>query len=296
MASASSDANNLDNQPLVASIVPEFYINAHRLQRTFSVKALDLLELSFASANDASQQFLDVGCGTGDFTRQELLPRCEPCRRIVATDASPAMVKYAKENFSHQKIAYELHDIESDASRLVEKYGKFERVYSFFALNWVEDLAAAVRNVADLMTEDGECLLVVPARICLYRIWRRIVEMDRWKEYKNVVERFIPQSQDIRDGPGLTSYMLDILQKANLKPRTCKVLTQDARSMDRDEFIQIQLSLNPIMPLLSEESKTILKRDVAEVALKFLSEKPAGDPQYLSDVFVVHANKISNQA
>ncbi|KAM7294793.1 juvenile hormone acid O-methyltransferase [Ixodes scapularis] len=296
MASASFDANNLDDHPLVANIVPELYIKAHQLQRTISVKALDLLALSFASSNDANQQFLDVGCGTGDFTRQELLPRCEPCRRIVATDASPTMVEYARKNFPHEKIAYELHDIESDASRLVEKYGKFERVYSFFALNWVEDFAAAVRNVADLMTEDGECLLVVSARICLYRIWRRIVEMDRWKEYKNVVERFIPQSQDIGDGQGLTSYMLNVLQKANLKPRTCEVLTQDSRSMDRDEFIQIQLSLNPIMPLLSEESKTILKRDVAEVALKFLSEKPAGDPQYLSDVFVVHANKISNEA
>ncbi|KAG0438479.1 hypothetical protein HPB47_016996 [Ixodes persulcatus] len=296
MASASSDANNLDDQSLVATIVPELYIKAHQLQRAINVKALDLLELSFASANDASQQILDVGCGTGDFTRQDLLPRCEPCRRIVATDASPAMVEYARENFPHEKIAYELHDIESDVSRLVEKYGKFERVYSFFALNWAEDLAAAVRNVADLMTEDGECLLVVSARICLYRIWRRIVEMDRWKEYKNVVERFIPQSQDIKDRPGLTSYMLGVLQEANLKPRTCKVITQDACSMDRDEFIQLQLSLNPIMPLLSEESKTTLKRDVTEVALKFLSEKPTGDPQYLSDVFVVHATKISNEA
>ncbi|CAN7947991.1 unnamed protein product, partial [Ixodes pacificus] len=142
--------------------------------------------MSFGSGPNRSQQFIDLGCGTGDFTRQELLPRCQPCRRMVATDVSPRMVKYAQKNFAHPQIAYEVHDIESDVSGLVKKYGKFERVYSFFVLNWAEDLGAALRNVAALMTDEGECLLVFAARLSFFVVWRKIVELDRWKPYKGV--------------------------------------------------------------------------------------------------------------
>ncbi|CAN8005878.1 unnamed protein product [Ixodes pacificus] len=183
---ASSDANAAEKQSLEPTIAPQLYIKANNYQRSTNIKVLDSLQISFATKPNPSQQFIDLGCGTGDFTLQELLPRCQPCRRIVATDVSRDMVEYAKENFAHAQIAYEVHEVGSDISGLVEKYGKFDRVYSFYVLHWVQDLTAALRNVADLMTDEGECLLVFPARLGLYRIWRKLVEMDRWKPYKGV--------------------------------------------------------------------------------------------------------------
>ncbi|KAM7300558.1 putative acid methyltransferase [Ixodes scapularis] len=235
LATAPSDDDAVHKQP--PELIPEAYIKANRFQRNVNIRTLDLLQMSFGSAPNRSQQFIDLGCGTGDFTRQELLPRCQPCRRMVATDVSPGMVKYAKENFAHPQIAYEVHDIESDVSGLLKKYGKFERVYSFFVLNWAEDLGAALRNVAALMTDEGECLLVFPARLSFYVLWRKIVELDRWKPYKGVIERFIPSSQDIEERSALTPYMLDILESANLKPRTCEVISVDTSGEDVDEFI-----------------------------------------------------------
>ncbi|CAN8025702.1 unnamed protein product, partial [Ixodes persulcatus] len=237
MANAFSDANLGDSQPLESTILPELYIKANHGQRNVNVRILDSAQMSFGSEPNASQQFLDVGCGPGDFTRQELLPRCQPCRRIVATDVSRAMVEYARENFGHPQITYEVHDIERDVSGLVQKYGKFDRVYSFFALNWAEDLTAALRNVANLMTDDGECLLVFTARHAMYTVWRRIVELDRWKSYKAAVERFIPETQDIEQASELSSYVLRVLEGANLKPRTWKVLTQNTDPGNVEEHI-----------------------------------------------------------
>ncbi|CAN8005796.1 unnamed protein product, partial [Ixodes pacificus] len=162
------------------------YANSHNFTQIVNIKVLDLFQMSFGRRPTASQQFIDLGCGPGDITREELLPRCQPCRRIVATDVSREMIEYAEKHFAHPQITYEVHDVASDISGLVQKYGKFERVYSFFALHWARDLTAAFRNVAGLMTDDGECLLVVSARAILFRVWRRIVELDRWKKYKEV--------------------------------------------------------------------------------------------------------------
>ncbi|CAN8020790.1 unnamed protein product [Ixodes persulcatus] len=296
MATASSYGDAVDKQPLDISLVPEAYIKANKLQRDLSIKSLDLLQMAFGSVPNSSQQFIDLGCGTGDFTRQELLPRCQPCGMMVATDVSPGMVKYAKENFAHPQIAYEVHDIESDVSGLVKKYGKFERVYSFFALNWVEDLAAALRNVAALMTDEGECLLVFGARTPFFVVWRKIVQLDRWKPYKRVIEHFIPPSQDIEDKSALTPYMLGILESANLKPRTCDVISHDIIDRGVDEFIQVELSTDPIAPLLSKESKNLFKNDMTEIIRKMWSEKPAGGSYYLLDFFLVHASKIVKRA
>ncbi|CAN7946944.1 unnamed protein product, partial [Ixodes hexagonus] len=170
----------------ISVFTPELYANAHAPQRTASIAALESLETSARSLSRPDAQVLDVGCGTGDFTYQQLLPRCQPCRRIVATDVSQSMVRYAKEHFGHPLISYEVHAIEDDISALLNTYGKFDRIYSFFALHWVKNLKAALRNIAGLMTDDGDVLLIFTGRWAGYDAWRKIVQMDRWRPYKEV--------------------------------------------------------------------------------------------------------------
>ncbi|KAG0422226.1 hypothetical protein HPB47_001968 [Ixodes persulcatus] len=57
------------------------------------------------------QQFLDLGCGTGDFTRDHLLPLWPEVGRIVGVDVSRDMVEHAKRKFAHPKICYDVLDI-----------------------------------------------------------------------------------------------------------------------------------------------------------------------------------------
>ncbi|KAM7298893.1 putative acid methyltransferase [Ixodes scapularis] len=152
----------------------ELYIGANAMQRAAIIKALELTtKSSFVRISREDQQILELGCGSGNFTRQDLLPRCQPCRRIVATDVSEEMVHFARQNFPHPQMEHDGHDLRAGASKLVKKYGEFDRVYSFFAVHYAQDQASALRNVSYPMTVDRERLLVFVARIPGFDIWRR---------------------------------------------------------------------------------------------------------------------------
>uniref|UniRef100_A0A147BCQ5 Putative methyltransferase n=1 Tax=Ixodes ricinus TaxID=34613 RepID=A0A147BCQ5_IXORI len=290
----------MDNPPIAEALeeprptvtfLPEEYMKANDFQRTLNIRTLERLGTSFKSRPNTGQQFVDIGCGTGDFTLQDLLPRCQPCRRIVATDIGESMVRFARENFAHPQIEYQVHDISTDVSGLVRKYGRFNRVYSFFALHWVKDHVTAFRNISDLLTSGGECLLIFVARSTCFEIWRRIAQMDRWKAYGEVCEKFIPDSHDLEDHPSLISYMLDILKTVNLKPHACEILTKASLAEDLEETIRMNIAVLPFLPLLPVESRARYKDDLENVIRSHWKQSNDGDPHYYSDMFVVHAGK-----
>ncbi|KAM7293039.1 juvenile hormone acid O-methyltransferase-like [Ixodes scapularis] len=166
MADSSNAAPN-DSQRLIPASMPDSYAQRNTFQRKMNITALEFFQPTLAHRPNLNQQFLDVGCGTGDFTKTELLPRCQPCQRIVATDTILKMIEYARKNFAHPQIAYEEHDIRGDVSGLIAKYGQFDRVYSFYALNWVQDQTTALRNIGNLMKDDGDCFLCLRhERLC----------------------------------------------------------------------------------------------------------------------------------
>ncbi|XP_049273392.1 trans-aconitate 2-methyltransferase [Rhipicephalus sanguineus] len=108
--------------------------------------------MAFRTPCNESQQFLDIGCGPGNFTLNSILPSCEPCKRIVAVDSLISMIEYAQENCAHEKIVYDYLDIDNDVSAFSKKYGAFQRVYSFKTLHWSKDLHRSLDNIAKLMT------------------------------------------------------------------------------------------------------------------------------------------------
>ncbi|CAN8006900.1 unnamed protein product, partial [Ixodes hexagonus] len=170
----------------VKTHTPELYANANVLQRSMNLRVLDLLQTSFSTGPDKDQQFLDLGCGSGDMTLKHLLPRCQPCRKLVAVDVSRDMIDYASQNSGHPQINHDVYDIRQDPSGFIQKHGQFHRVYSFFCLQWVKDQGTALKHVAELMVPGGECLLFFPARAPVFRVWRRMCRMERWKAYSEV--------------------------------------------------------------------------------------------------------------
>lgn len=266
------------------------YADNDQLQRALNLKVVDLLHMAFASADDTeNQQFLDIGCGTGDFTRDWLLPRCPPCRRFVAVDASEEMLSYARANNAHPKIHYDYLNAQGDVMDFVKEYGRFNRIYSFFCFNWLKDQAKAMSNVSQLLTPSGECVLVFPAWSPTRELWRQIAQLNRWKKFSKVFEDFTPKSQDLKDDKARLSYLRGILDSAGLTANTCELLYNKVEFHKTTEaLVDIQLSVNPVASSLSPEETELLRKDVTNLVLKWTSDSAFSSRPC---VYLVHARK-----
>ncbi|CAN7939527.1 unnamed protein product [Ixodes hexagonus] len=275
------------------TLKPDEYIAINDMQRENSIHALELLQGFFGSEDSSDHQFLDVGCGTGDFTRDNLLPRLPPCQKIVAVDVSKDMVQYAKKHFAHPKIFYDVLDISSqDVSDFVERHGQFDRVYSFFCFHWMKDQETVFKNVARLMKPGVGCLLVFNASSPTMRLRKKMANMERWKKYKEVCESSVPPSVNLADKEALIAYMTSLLKSAELTPTTCEVLRLAARKHSSlEQVIHHQMVMNRLTTLVTDEERPLLLNDVTEQATKWWAEKEAGGSSLDGQVFLVHAFK-----
>ncbi|KAH8022713.1 hypothetical protein HPB51_001934 [Rhipicephalus microplus] len=109
---------------------PAVYDATMKLRWESNARLLDTFKNAFAptitsetNASDdnlPSPRFIDIGCGTGNFTLNYLLKRCSSqCRELVGVDNSPAMLEYAKTHHRHEKIRYlHLDIVEGDVTSL----------------------------------------------------------------------------------------------------------------------------------------------------------------------------------
>ncbi|CAN7996965.1 unnamed protein product [Ixodes pacificus] len=282
-------------EPTATKLQPEFYISAHGIQRGQNIRALELLQGTSPGEARQERQFLDLGCGTGDFTRDHILPRYSPCRRIVGADVSIEMIEFARKNFPHPKICYDLLDISaSDVTDFAQKHGQFDRVFSFFCLHWMKDQKTALKNVAALMKPGGDCLLLFNAYTHTTLMRRKLARMDRWKKYAEECERSVPPTVDLvgKGKDALISYMQDLLRTADLMPIICDVWPLPPENNTLDKMIEKRMGYCHLSTLVTEEERPVLLQDVTEYAKEAMAQKEAGCPTPEGEAFFVHACKL----
>ncbi|KAL1425218.1 hypothetical protein MTO96_019371 [Rhipicephalus appendiculatus] len=242
------------------------YSKSNTLQRRFNSLVLDVYQTRFISKPRETLQVLDVGCGTGDFTRDVILPHCLPCRRIVGVDSSGEMIEHAQRYSANEKLDFRVLDICDNVTDFLDEFGQFDRVYSFYCLHWAEDLGFALNNVAKLMTQTGECLLVFYASHESAPIWRALASMDRWKKYSEVLLKFVPKSQDM-DKTEQYRFISGHLKKAGLVPSVLEVVPSGTYADSTEkETLDTQMGVLPIAQLVPQEQKAQLLADVTEQA------------------------------
>ncbi|KAH7934123.1 hypothetical protein HPB49_021638 [Dermacentor silvarum] len=266
------------------------YAKHNLMQRNYNQFVLDFCQLAFATEPDSSQQFLDIGCATGDFTREVLLPRCLPCRRIIGVDCSHEMIEYARMNSAHEKLGFRVLDIAGDVSEFLKEFGHFDRVYSFFCLNWVADLEAAFKNISRLMSPAGECLLVFYAVVEVAEAWRTLAAMDRWAMHSETLLKFVPKAQDIQGTRQLLGFVSRLLQEAGLFATIKEVLKASAfRGLNEDEIHAVYMSTLPIIKLITQEEKSELEGVVRDVIRRVHApDNHSGGYK----IFIIKASKI----
>ncbi|XP_050046635.1 juvenile hormone acid O-methyltransferase-like [Dermacentor andersoni] len=276
----------------VITFRPQQFEGDKRFPREHTRWMLDFCQKVFRRKPDETQQFLDVGCGIGDLTREELLPRCLPCRRIVAVDVSAVMVEHASLHSHHEKIEFRKLDIANDkeVTDFIDEHGLFDRVYSFHTIIWVRDQAKALKNVARLLKPRGECLLIFHASLLSLDINRDLLKMDRWSKYSHVVEQIAPKTQDMSYDERI-EYMSRILAEAGLSPSilelpVCTVFD----NFGIESVIEKYASLIPLTAVVSEDEKQQFFTDLAQQTVKMRS--PDVDRTHYR-IYVIKASKVN---
>ncbi|KAH6924494.1 hypothetical protein HPB50_018957 [Hyalomma asiaticum] len=281
-----SDNKQSQQENNVTLLCAPEYAKHNGILRKYNEFVLDFCKLAFTTTPDSSQQFLDVGCGPGDFTRDVLLSHCLPCRRIVGVDFSREMIEYARRNSAHEKIDFAVLDIAADVSQFLDQYGHFERVYSFYCLNWVDDLSAAVKNISRLMTPTGECVLGI---LCGVRGCRFLEGTRRNGSLGKTLTKYVPKTQDLRDRKELLTFLSRILQEAGLFPTIQEVLISTCLyNWSEEDVLATYMNTLPIIKLISDEEKLQLSADVKDL---IRNVQLPGLQNWRYKMFIVKASK-----
>ncbi|CAA7626193.1 methyltransferase domain-containing protein [Magnetospirillum sp. SS-4] len=111
-------------------------------------------------------RILELGCGTGLFTRR-LLERLDAQARLLATDLSPRMVERARAGLGDPRLGFVVLDAEAPEPA----GGPFDLIASSLAAQWFADLPATLARLA-AMLRPGGTLLIATLGAGTFAEWR----------------------------------------------------------------------------------------------------------------------------
>ncbi|XP_047113061.1 juvenile hormone acid O-methyltransferase-like [Schistocerca piceifrons] len=205
----------------------EQYVSASAGQCQFAAQVLDQLCSSLDWSHrlerpeSSSLPVLDVGCGPGDTTVLELLPRLPFGVRVVAADSSPDMLRKAASRFPESTVDFQLLDIGTPHLREFEvwRLGPYSKVFSFFCLHWVPDQRTALSNICDLLAPGGDAVLVMVGRCPIFDAYEQFSKMPQWAEYMQDYKNFVSPYHLQLDR---VQHLRSLLVESGLTVKTCR--------------------------------------------------------------------------
>lgn len=149
---------------------PEKYHLHSNIQRKQADFLLFLMKEWVNRQNISPKLILDIGCGTGEFTK-DVASEFSTKAKTVGIDSSGQQVRLAK-----QKITRD-YNVEYKEAR-IEDFSfpeKFDLIFSNSTMHWVENQERAYRNIRGLMKEHG-ILAVHQGHKGCYRELREVAE------------------------------------------------------------------------------------------------------------------------
>jgi ubiquinone/menaquinone biosynthesis C-methylase UbiE len=144
----------------------------------------DVLELS--------HDVLEVGCGTGNYT----VPVARRCAKMVASDASPEMLRYARARLDKEGLT----SVETRLERLPGRPGpsrSFDGTLAVGILNYVQDLEGALRSLTSVLKPGGWSVFNVPVRTAEGRIYALSEFLHRRRVHLHSVSEIVELGEKI---------------------------------------------------------------------------------------------------
>lgn len=176
------------------------YDGASRLQRIMGDEMLGALKL--AGDDLRRRRILDLGCGTGWFTRK--IAQTWPCQ-VTGVDLSPGMIKQAGER-SGQGIELMVADAES----LPVPSNSFDVVFSNLMVQWCDDPLTVFAECRRVLRPGGRLVLSTLLEGTLGELKQAWAEADPGQQHINRFE----------SEPALRKWVEAVLPDARLDTRT----------------------------------------------------------------------------
>lgn len=269
---------------------PESYTKYDHFPSRESEKALR--KAHFKNALSKERQVLEVGCGTGYFAQRFLLPSCQPCRRLVVTDVQPEMVDFARRNFSHGDIEHDVLDITSpNLDEFLDKYGRFDRIYSFLAFHMIDPVDVAYANVAKLLNDGGECLITAFSRFDITDVWAEVCETDAWKGRIPDPRKIANETFNFNCTKSPAQVEAEVrsrLRGTGLECISCEVYESAWKYEDVDSLLDMFLTILPFKPVIPNEEWNDFRSLWADLTMRKLAPLPGQPLELKFMVSVVH--------
>ncbi|MGN6644837.1 MAG: class I SAM-dependent methyltransferase [Verrucomicrobiota bacterium] len=145
-------------------------------------------ELITRLALRGSEHILDVGCGDGKVTAELA---CAVSRgSVVGIDASPEMIRFARETFPPAQmpnLTFEIMD-----ARQIRFSQKFDLIFSNAALHWIDDHQGFLRVAAISLQPGGRLVISCGGKGNAQDVFlalRGELRLKRWRDYFRKLER-----------------------------------------------------------------------------------------------------------
>ncbi|OOV88934.1 malonyl-[acyl-carrier protein] O-methyltransferase BioC [Oceanospirillum linum] len=146
------------------------YDQLAQAQKRIAQKVLDLCPTS-TSAESRIGHALDIGCGTGYWTRR--LRDHSQAQQITGLDLAEGMLRFADEQPDNQRIQW----LCADAEQLPLPAENLDLVFSSLAIQWCNDYHALFGSIARTLKPGGEAHIatLLPGTLCeLEQSWAKV--------------------------------------------------------------------------------------------------------------------------
>jgi len=153
----------------------------HKFQAQRAAPFYDLLALVEVRPN---LKVVDLGCGTGELTRQ--LADKLPNSKVTGLDSSAQMLGKAA-SFSTPSLVFE----QGDQSQLT---GEWDLIFSNAALQWTENHAELIPYLYNKLTPGGQIAVQIPSNHnhISHQIYRETASEETFKSILNGFQRYAP--------------------------------------------------------------------------------------------------------
>ncbi|XP_045102473.1 juvenile hormone acid O-methyltransferase-like [Portunus trituberculatus] len=196
----------------------QLYVSANAMQKRDALLVLSEY-LPQMAWSEEGENVLDIGCGSGDVTRNLLMPLLPRVEQVVGVDVSRDMVSFASKTFEHNSLSFRQLDIERAVQPRQVFPDGFSKVFSMYCLHWVKDQERCLTNIYQLLQPGGEALLVFLARNPLFTMYENMSMKERWQSYMQDVSNFVPVYQHKTDP---AKAMADLAEDVGFEVVSCE--------------------------------------------------------------------------